>query len=99
MGLLVQLSGSRRTRQSDGDDQTWHWDAESAGNNAPHLRWLLRSDGVVQPLLAAAETRTQISEKSGRFAALVEDDVGAREGQSRKERLGYYVLKLGEEHR
>lgn len=102
VAVVVEINVERRTTQPDGNLKTWQWRRTSNDEQQPSLRWLVQSDGTLRPLLSAAEKRKTISTKAGRFGELAPDEengVNGIGGLSRSKWLGYFDLKLGEEHR
>ena len=95
VAVSVYLSIERRIEQPDGSHVAWEWRRSSAPERSPHLRWLVQSDGTVQPILKVTEGHKTISKQAGTFQELAPDDDSERSSHS--QRLGYHHLKLGNE--
>lgn len=100
VAVSVNVSVKRRIRQPDGSHVAWDCRRSSDDEQLPPLRWLVQSDGRIQPILEVAERHKTIRRQAGRFQALApDDDSHAMDRSSHRQRLGYHYLKLGDEQR
>lgn len=93
VAVTLDISIERQIEQPVGNPLTWVWRQASAEQKQLQLKWLVQSDGTLQPMLSDSDHNASIGRQAERFQALASDDESKRAEHRR--RLGYHVLKLG----